>query len=242
MLKGTNVSKYFGGLAAINNVDFFIEEEEIAGLIGPNGAGKTTLFNVITGVYRPTVGRITFYEKDIVDLRPHEICKLGIARTFQLVRPFLNLTVLENVTVGGLYGRSNNISINEAQKEALKYIEFVGLSDKNENLVKNLTLFDKKRVEVATALNTNPKLLLLDEFIAGLNPTEILQAMKMIKEIRDEVGITVFWIEHVMRALMSVADRIMVLHHGEKIAEGTPKEIGSNQKVIDAYLGGKSFF
>lgn len=236
MLEGKGVTKYFGGLAAVKDVDFIIREKEILGLIGPNGAGKTTLFNVITGVYRADAGTITFHGKNITGLKTHETCRQGIARVFQLVRPFSNMTVLDNVMVGVL-ARERSVSASEAREEAKWYLEFTGLSDKKEALAKNLTLFARKRLELSRALATRPKLLLLDEYAAGLNPSEILQANKLIRTLRDEMGMTVFWVEHVMRAVMETSERVMVLHHGEKIAEGTPQEIAKDERVVDAYLG-----
>jgi branched-chain amino acid transport system ATP-binding protein len=239
LLKGDKMSVRFGGLWAVRDVDFSIREHEILGLIGPNGAGKTTLFNAISGFYKPTSGYLVFNGKNLVGLSPHEICKMGISRTFQIVRPFLNISVIENVVISGLYGRSNVTSFDAAQSEGLKRLDFVGLSGVKDRLVRELTLFDRKRVEMATALNANPKLLLLDEPLAGLNPSEMLQAIELIRRIKNEMGITVFWIEHVMKAIMQVAERIMVLHHGEKISEGTTKEVCEDPKVVDAYLGEK---
>jgi branched-chain amino acid transport system ATP-binding protein len=239
MLEVIGVSKYFGGFAALEDVNLSVREKEIVGLIGPNGAGKTTLFNVITGIYRPTSGKIMFKGEDITGLKPYEICKRGIARTFQIVRPFLEMTVLENVMIGGIFGRSKATSMNTVREESLYYLKFVGLAGKENILVKNLTLVDRKRVELATALNTKPRIVLLDEPLAGLNPTEIKESMDVIRRIRDELGITVFWVEHVMKAVMNLADYIIVLHHGRKIAEGVPREVANNKEVIDAYLGEK---
>lgn len=239
LLEGVKVTRYFGGLAALKNVDFCVKEKEIVGLIGPNGAGKTTLFNCITGVYPPTSGKIIFEGRDITRLKPHEICKLGIARTYQIVIPFTGMTVLENVMVGALFGRRGSISMSDARKEALRCLEFVGLLDKRDVLADKLILADRKALEVARALAADPKIVLLDEVAAGLNPTETLRAMDMIKRIRDEMGITVFWVEHVMKAIMNVAERIIVLNYGEKIAEGKPSEIARDENVIKAYLGEK---
>lgn len=242
LLKGIKVSKYFGGLAAVKDVDFIVKEKEIVGLIGPNGAGKTTLFNVISGIYHPTSGIVEFNGTNISRFKPNKICNLGIGRTFQIMKPFLNITVLENVMVGVLFGKGKTIKMNDARNAATRFIEFVRLLDKKDYLAKNLTHADRKMLEIARALATEPKLILLDEVVAGLNPTETKQAMKLIKKIRDEFNVTVFWIEHVMRAVMGVAERVIVIHHGEKIADGTPKIVAKNKKVIDAYLGEKYLF
>ncbi|MEM2305282.1 MAG: ABC transporter ATP-binding protein, partial [Candidatus Methanomethylicia archaeon] len=238
MLEGVNISKFFGGLAALKNVSFSLNKREIVGLIGPNGAGKTTLFNIITGFIPPSSGTILFKGKKLNGLKPHKICRSGIARTYQIVKPFSNLTVLENVTVGIVSREKNRVSFSKARSEALEILKLVGLENKESVLAKNLTLMDKKMLEFARALATKPEVLLLDEVCAGLNPTEIYRAIQLIKSLREH-GITIFWIEHIMRAIMTVADRIIVLHHGEKIAEGPPKEIANDSRVIDAYLGEK---
>jgi branched-chain amino acid transport system ATP-binding protein len=238
MLEGRGVTKHFGGLVALKGVDFSLKRGEILGLIGPNGAGKTTLFNIINGFLRPTQGTVVFEGFELNKLKPHQICRLGIGRTFQIVKPFLDCTALENVIIGATFGKRGDIDMKEAEGLALQYLEFVGLSAKRNVLAKNLNIVERKFVEIARALATRPKVMLLDEPLAGLNPTEVMDACKLIKRIRDELNITVFWIEHVMRAMMETAERIIVLHYGEKIAEGNPSEISRNERVIEAYLGG----
>jgi branched-chain amino acid transport system ATP-binding protein len=236
ILEGEGVTKYFGGLAAVSHVDFNVNQGEIAGMIGPNGAGKTTLFNLISGALVPKSGAIRFKGKNITGSKPHQICRMGVARTFQSVKVFANMPVLENVLLGSLFGSSTGMSAADAAREATGLLEFVGLSAVRATPAKDLTLVNQKRLEVARALATKPELLLLDELMAGLNPTEVAQAMELVIRIRDK-GVTVFMIEHVMKAIMSVCDRIMVLHHGEKIAEGTPHEIAASKTVIEVYLG-----
>jgi len=236
ILEGRGVTKYFGGLVAVSNVDFDVKEGEITGLIGPNGAGKTTLFNLISGALVPKPGAIKFKGEKITGLKPHKICRMGVARTFQEVKIFGNMPVIENVLLGSLFGTPTGISSADANKEAGELLDFVGLSAMKVIPAGGLTLANQKRVEVARALATKPELLLLDEMMAGLNPTETSEAMELVNSIRDR-GVTVFMIEHVMKAIMGVCDRIMVLHHGEKIADGTPKEIATSKKVIEVYLG-----
>jgi len=237
ILECKQVSKHFGGLAAVNKVDLQVEEGEILGLIGPNGAGKTTLFRVIAGVYAPTSGHIFFRGHDITGRKAHDVCRMGITSTHQLVRPFPELTVLENVMVGAYFGRGwASGMVKDARQEAMAAIEFVGLAGKADTLAKNLTLPDRKRLEMARAIATRPEVLLLDEVVAGLNPTETLQTMELIREIRKR-GTTIIMVEHVMKAVMGVSDRIIVLNYGQKIAEGLPQEIANNQQVIEAYLG-----
>ena len=236
ILEGYGVSKYFGGLAAISNVDFHVEQGEIVGLIGPNGAGKTTLFNLISAALTLDSGEIRFKEKRISGLKAYQICRTGIARTFQSVKVFGSVPVLGNVLLGSFFGTSTGMSSADATREAMESLEFVGLSAMRGTPAKDLTLANQKRLEVARALATRPELLLLDELVAGLNATETAQAMELVTKIRNR-GITILMIEHVMKAIMSVCDRIMVLHHGEKIAEGTPEEITNNQTVIEVYLG-----
>jgi branched-chain amino acid transport system ATP-binding protein len=236
ILEGEGVIKYFGGLAAVSDVNFHIDQGEIFGLIGPNGAGKTTLFNLISAALILKSGVIKFKGEKISGLKPHQICRKGVARTFQSVKVFANMPVLENVLLGSLFGTSNSMSSADAAREAMGLLEFVGLSEVRAIPAKDLTLANQKRLEVARALATKPELLLLDELMAGLNPTETAEAMELVTRIRDQ-GITIFMIEHVMKAIMSVCDRIMVLHHGEKIAEGTPQEIATSRTVVEVYLG-----
>jgi len=239
ILEGEGVTKYFGGLAAVSNVDFTVEQGEVLGLIGPNGAGKTTLFNLISAALTPRSGTIRFKGEDITGLSPHKICRMGVARTFQLVKVFPDMPVLNNVILGSYFGMSPGMSSKDAVREATELLEFVGLSTVKATPAKDLTLANQKRLEVAGALATKPEVLLLDELMAGLNPTEITQAMELIARIRDK-GITIIMIEHVMKAIMNVCERIMVLHHGQKIAEGTPQEIATSEKVIKIYLGEKA--
>lgn len=236
ILEGEGVTRYFGGLAAVSGVDFHVDEGEVVGLIGPNGAGKTTLFNLISGALVPKPGTIKFKAENITGLKPHKICKMGVARTFQSVKVFADMTALENVLLGPLFGTRNSVSPADAAREATGLLEFVGLSAVGEIPAKDLTLANQKRLEIARALATKPELLLLDELMAGLNSTEVTQAMELVTRIRDE-GITIFMIEHVMKAIMSVCDRIIVLDHGKKLAEGTPQEIATSRAVIDVYLG-----
>lgn len=238
MLEVTDLTKRFGGLTALEKVSLKIEDKTIVGLIGPNGAGKTTLFNCISGIYRPTSGSIRFKGREITKLKPSSICKLGIGRTFQIIRVFPNQTVLQNVIAGALFGRDVQ-DLKEAREIAMQCLGFTELVDKKDILAKNLTLVERRMVELARALATGPKLLLLDELLAGLNPSEVSQATRLIRRIRDELGVTIFWIEHVMRAIMSATDYVIVLNFGKKIAEGRPSEIAKNEKVIQAYLGGE---
>ncbi|MCX6008517.1 MAG: ABC transporter ATP-binding protein [Chloroflexi bacterium] len=236
ILEGERVTKYFGGLAALSNVNFHVDQGEIVGLIGPNGAGKTTLFNLISGALATKSGAIRFKDEKITGLKPHQICRRGVARTFQSVKIFANMPVLDNALVGSFFGASTSMSSADAVREAMESLELVGLSAVRATPARDLTLANQKRLEVARALATKPELLLLDELMAGLNHTEMAEAMELVTELRDK-GITIFMIEHVMKAIMSICDRIMVLHHGEKIAEGTPQEICNNRTVVEVYLG-----
>jgi len=231
MLEGILITKHFGGLSALSNVDFLIEKGEIVGLIGPNGAGKTTLFNIASGVYRPDSGIVKFNGSDITGLSPHTFCRLGISRTYQTPRPFLEMTVFQNIRVGEIFGGGTS------RRSDLNILEFLEISDISGIQAKHISPAKRKLVEIAAALATRPKILLIDEIAAGLNPTESLWVMEMIRRVRDDLGVTVFWIEHVMKVVMEVVDRLIVLHHGMKIAEGRPEEISKDEKVLDAYLG-----
>jgi branched-chain amino acid transport system ATP-binding protein len=238
MLAVSDLRKEFGGLVAVDDVTFEIGEGEIVGLIGPNGAGKTTLFNSITGVLSPEEGaKVVFDGTDLVDLETHAIARRGLVRTFQIVRVFEEMTVLENVTAGALFGTDESVSREEAEARARDAIEFIGLADDAETMASNLPIARKKQLELARALASNPRLLLLDEIASGLTPGEIAELTDTIRRLRDERDISVFWIEHIMDAIMGVADRIIVLNSGRKLAEGTPEEIRANETVIEAYLG-----
>ena len=233
LLSVMQLSRYFGGLAALSDVTFDLHKGEILGLIGPNGAGKTTLFNVINGFHQPSKGKVVFKGKNISRIRTHKICALGLARTFQVVKPLRRMTVLDNV-VASAFLRAGNKA--EATRKALEVLEFTGLGDDRDTLSKGLPLGKRKRLEIARALATEPELLLLDESFAGLNPTELNESIGIVGRIKER-GITMMVIEHHMKVIMSISDRIIVLNYGEKIAEGTPGEIGHKPLVITAYLG-----
>lgn len=238
ILKVMNVTKNFGGLTAVANVSFSINEGETLGLMGPNGAGKTTLVNMICGSYSVDSGKIEFIGKDITNLPPWKRCKLGISRTYQIPRPFPELTALSSVVVSALCGKDRpNRSLEDAATEATHYLQFVGLFSKRNILARDLTLFEMRGLELARALATGSKLIFIDEVMAGLNPVEAEKAVRLIERAKDQFGVTVLWIEHVMAVLMRAADRIIVLHYGEKIAEGPPEEIANNPAVIESYLG-----
>jgi branched-chain amino acid transport system ATP-binding protein len=228
-----NLSKRFGGLRAVQDLSFSVQENETVALIGPNGAGKTTSFNLITGFHRPDGGSVTAFGREIVGLRPYDICALGLARTFQVAKPFGAMTVLANVMTGAFL-RDKKLEV--ARARAREAIEFVGLSAKEHTPARDLTTIDQRRLEMARALATVPRLLLLDEVMAGLNPSEIDQAVALVGKLSKR-GLTIIIVEHVMRAIMAVARHIVVLDHGQKIAEGSPKEVVANPEVVRAYLG-----
>ncbi len=236
LLRGTGVTKRFGGLDAVANVDFRIETGEILGLIGPNGAGKTTLFNIISGALPLTEGSINFRDNEITRISATKRCKMGIARTFQVGRLFPNLTTLENVGLASLFGLEKRPAYTEAMEEALGLLEFMGLTQFADAYPGELTLALQRRLEIARALATKPMLLLLDEVLAGLTPTEVSEGLELINQIRRE-GVTILIVEHIMKAIMNVSDRVLVLHHGEMIAKGTPVEIASSALVRTVYLG-----
>ena len=236
LLEGEKLTIDFGGLTAVSEVDFYVDKGEILGLIGPNGAGKTTLFNLISASLTPKSGTITFKGQNITGIKPYQICRLGIGRTFQTVKIFSNMTVLDNIRLASLFGDCKKPSEAEATRVALELLEFVGLTTAAGIPARGLTLANQKRVEVARALAAKPELLLLDELMAGLNQTEILEAMDLVRKIRDK-GITIIMIEHVMKAIMNGCDRIIVLNYGKKIAEGTPQEIANSKIVVEVYLG-----
>ena len=233
LLEIDRLTKDFGGLRAVDRLDISIQDGMILGLIGPNGAGKSTAFNCVAGLYSATSGQVIYKDDDITNLKSYDVCRKGIARTFQLSKPFPNKSVLKNVMVGGFLWSKDR---NRAEAKALEVLEFVNLIDKRDVLGKSLTVADRKRLELARALATDPALLLLDEVMAGLRPAEVEEVITIIRKI-NERGITVFLIEHIMQAIMSLSDLIVVIHYGRKIAEGQPEEIASNEQVIKAYLG-----
>jgi len=233
MLRVDNVSRFFGGLAALTDITFGVEKGEILGLIGPNGAGKTTMFNVVNGFYPPSHGDVYFKEKKISGLKPHKICKMGIARTFQVVKPLQRMSVLDNVIASAFLRVKTRA---KAEEIALETINFTGLYDDRDIISKGLPLGKRKKLEIARALATQPEMILLDESFAGLNPTELDESIEIIRKIKAR-GITIMIIEHHMKVIMAISDRIVVLSYGEKLAEGTPNEIANNPLVVEAYLG-----
>jgi branched-chain amino acid transport system ATP-binding protein len=236
ILEAKKLTKSFGGLTAVSQVDFDVDQGEIVGLIGPNGAGKTTLFNLISGAIIPDSGALEFRGQTLTGFKAHRVCRAGIARTFQSVRIFANMSVLRNVSLGAVFGTKSGMSWTAGSKAAEELLDFVGLAGMYAVRAGDLTIAHQKRLEVARALATRPDVLLLDEVIAGLNATEAAELMGLITSIRDR-GITILMIEHVMKAIMSICNRVIVLHHGEKIVEGTPAEVTSNETVIKIYLG-----
>ena len=238
ILTGQHVSKYFGALRAVDDVDVEVYAGEILGIIGPNGAGKTTLLSMINGTLPITKGKIFFRGQEISGMRPYRIAERGISRTFQIVKPFPGMTALENVALGALFGRNRERDMSRAMERAAETLKRVRIEGKEHVLVEKLNVSERKRLELARALTQNPDLLLLDEVMAGLNPREIEDIMALIQEV-NRAGTTLMVIEHVMKAIMGISSRIVVLHHGQKIAEGTPAEISENREVIAAYLGEK---
>lgn len=238
VLKVRNLTKSFGGVTAVHDLSFELREGETMGLIGPNGAGKTTLVNVLCGSLYADSGEIEMDGKRITRMKPYQRCHLGLSRTYQIPRPFPELTALMSVVTSALCGKKRlNRGWDDAAAEATHYLEFVGLFSKRNILARDLTFFELRMLELARALATTPKLLFVDEVMAGLNPGEANKAVHLIARAKEDFGLTIFWIEHVMAVLMEAAERIMAIHFGEKIAEGSPEEIASNERVIEAYLG-----
>ncbi len=240
MLEINQLSKHFGGVKALKGISFTVKKGEFVGLIGPNGSGKTTLFNVISGVYKPTAGTIVFEGKELHHLTPDKICHEGIARTFQIPRPIKSVSLIENVMIGLLFGhkeKAKRRSIAEAEEKAADLIDFVGLKVNKSALPDKLTAVDLRKLELARALATKPTLLLADEILSGLNHEELDEASIALKKIREEMGITIVWVEHILSVLMSLVDRVVVFDYGQLIADGTPQQISNDVRVLEAYLG-----
>jgi branched-chain amino acid transport system ATP-binding protein len=238
LLEAQALTKYFGGSAALKNVSFSVAAGEILGLIGPNGAGKTTLLNLLSGVLRPSSGRVLFAGRDVSGMKAHAIARMGLGRTLQTPRPFLSMTVLENVAVGALFGHPEPPSTDSAAaRQVGPLLQLVGLAARADSPVASLNLQQRKMVELARALAMGPRAVLIDEAMSGLNPSEIEDSMRLIRRVREQTGVTIIWVEHVVKAVMEVVERIIVLHFGEVIATGTPSEIARNDAVIEAYLG-----
>ena len=232
LLEAQSLSKHFGGTAALKQVSFSARAGEIVGLIGPNGAGKTTLLNLLSGVLRPSGGRVLFGGRSLTGLKTHAIARMGIARTLQTPRSFQSMTVLENVAVGSVFG-----SPKDQRSEPLEMLRLVGLAERRDSPMASLNLQERKNVELARALAMAPRVVLIDEAMSGLNPTEVEESMRLIRRVRDETGATIIWVEHLVKAIMQVVERIVVLNFGEVIATGSPAEIARNDAVIEAYLG-----